>query len=350
MKKTCFATFLILFAVSTANLALAEDSEVQLEIKPLRPVDLMIPIPPLPPSNTCTVVDQGITIDDTDCDGVADRYDNCDRVLNCDQADWDSNGMGDACQDLDGDMIFDASYVQDKTVNNLAICDSEAVVTGFDNCPMNYNPTQDDEDDNGIGDICQDTDGDGFIDMIDNCPEHANTRQLDRDEDGLGDSCDNCPINYNPDQEDIDADGVGDVCGPDADGDGIPDLLDNCVFKRNAEQEDADADGVGNVCDNCPDDVNVDQVDSDDNGIGDACEPDAGYSTTEPGAPAAIPEPSENPQFAVGEQISGSGGVTGKSCQLNPEARVSFGSFMGILILAAGLVLILFRRQSAISR
>ena len=42
---------------------------------------------------------------------------------------------------------------------------------------------------NGIGDACQDLDGDGIIDIEDNCPLVPNPNQEDVDHDGVGDAC-----------------------------------------------------------------------------------------------------------------------------------------------------------------
>ena len=49
----------------------------------------------------------------------------------------------------------------------------------------------------------------------------------DSDNDGIQDLIDNCPLQYNPEQEDTDGDGVGDVCD-DADQDGVWDPFDEC--------------------------------------------------------------------------------------------------------------------------
>ena len=46
---------------------------------------------------------------------------------------------------------------------------------------------------------------------------------VDSDGDGINDPLDNCPYDYNDSQEDLDADGFGDVCDTctDSDGDGL---------------------------------------------------------------------------------------------------------------------------------
>lgn len=71
---------------------------------------------------------------DSDGDGVVDGSDNCEAAANPDQADADSNGVGDACDllDADGDEIVDST----------------------DNCASIFNPDQIDTDGNGIGDEC----------------------------------------------------------------------------------------------------------------------------------------------------------------------------------------------------
>lgn len=335
-------------------------------------------------AQACMVMDPYILVPDSDCDGVADKYDNCLMVLNCDQADWDNNGVGDACQDKDEDNITDATYIQDSSINNFDDCDPEAVIIGRDNCPMQNNPGQEDMDNDGKGDLCDDDDYDGFVDIDDNCPNHANTRQLDIDEDGIGDSCDNCPLIYNPDQIDLDQDGVGDICGDDADNDGIPNSMDNCPFDPNPTQEDLDgdgdgdacdncidipnanqfdfdedyvgdvcdicpadpdedqadqdSDGIGDACDNCPSNANVDQADSDGDGAGDACDPD--------------PQPSESVPPEDGVYITGSGGYK-NNCQLSPAVDSTSGMF-GLIWLALGTIPLIIskscRRRSGACR
>ncbi|MFT5042108.1 MAG: putative repeat protein (TIGR01451 family) [Hyphomicrobiaceae bacterium] len=76
--------------------------------------------------------------------------------------------MGDVCEDdADGDGIPDVD----------------------DNCPLIANTDQADADSDGIGDVCEDADGDGIPDVDDNCPLIANTDQADADSDGTGDVC-----------------------------------------------------------------------------------------------------------------------------------------------------------------
>ena len=182
---------------------------------------------------------------DTDNDGIWDQYDNCSTVKNgvcstfalyCDvdgdaavtlveisagnQSDWDDNGIGDACEDSDGDTYMDY----------------------LDNCPGVSNVTQDPS-------ACADFDGDKIYDDVDNCPESYNPQQEDRDVDSVGDWCDNCRLVANVDQIDSDDDGFGDACIMDADGDGLTDNDDNCPTIPNPVQEDSDSDGRGDACD-----------------------------------------------------------------------------------------------------
>lgn len=74
----------------------------------------------------------------------------------------------------------------------------------------------------------------------------------DTDSDGVIDAQDNCVNVPNSGQEDDDQDGVGNLCDPDRDGDGVNNLSDNCPLRANADQLDTDKDGVGDACDNTP--------------------------------------------------------------------------------------------------
>ena len=82
-------------------------------------------------------------------------------------------------------------------------------VKQVDNCQNVVNPDQADADDDGRGDACDDDDNDGVLDVMDNCPTVANPGQSDADRDGSGDACDAFP--GNPSETlDSDVDGMGD--------------------------------------------------------------------------------------------------------------------------------------------
>ncbi|UCF92033.1 MAG: DVUA0089 family protein [Desulfobacterales bacterium] len=86
------------------------------------------------------VVDENgcsITQRDTDNDGISDLADNCRLVSNPNQANHDSDGSGDLCDDDD---------------------DNDGILDGADNCPLVANLAQADNDDDGSGNICDDDD------------------------------------------------------------------------------------------------------------------------------------------------------------------------------------------------
>jgi len=161
----------------------------------------------------------------------------------------------------------------------------------------------------------------GIDDSIGSDITGFNIYTTDGDADGINDSDDNCPDDYNPSQEDTDflyvpyleeddhywflsyphnvsdfkiSDG-GDACDvcssvydytclaycgtdveiwghPDADFDGIGDSCDNCINTYNPNQNDDDGDLIGNSCDNCFLVSNYNQTNQDNDTFGDVCD------------------------------------------------------------------------------
>lgn len=68
--------------------------------------------------------------------------------------------------------------------------DKDGVIDQNDNCPGTINADQADIDTNGRGDVCDDYDRDGVINTVDNCINAPNYNQDDIDRDGIGDTCD----------------------------------------------------------------------------------------------------------------------------------------------------------------
>ncbi len=117
---------------------------------------------------------------DTDRDGIVDSFpDNCVQIANADQANFDGDDLGDACDDDDdNDGTNDSEDCSpfDAAINPNAI----EIQDGLDN------------DCNGqIDEVAvMDVDGDGIPSATDNCPTVANESQLNSDSDALGDACD----------------------------------------------------------------------------------------------------------------------------------------------------------------
>jgi len=273
--------------------------------------------------------------EDDDGDGIPDGADNCPNLPNPDQANFDLDSQGDACDnDDDNDLSADeddcapfnaavkpgapeicngidddcegdvdeglGSIVCGEGICNHTVdkCDGGEVATcnpyegaieekcdGADNdCDGESDEGFADLDGDGMADCMDgDDDGDDVSDEIDNCPQVANGDQADSDNDGFGDACDfGCFL--------------AEVESWDLDCDGTADQGDNCLEIANPDQLDSDGDGKGNACDldddqdgipdtvdNCPLLQNPDQLDADNDGVGDKCDGDADGDGVEDG-------------------------------------------------------------------
>jgi len=183
---------------------------------------------------------------DDDNDGLLDAADNCPTVVNPDQTDSDSDLAGDACDpDDDNDGILDDG--DGSGVDGAAPC-TVGAVSCADNCPFDANVAQANFDGDSDGDVCDnDVDDDGIFEggFVSFCTGGAT--------ENCNDNCGlNTPspgfIAANPDQADADSDGIGDAC-EDADGDGIANNVDNCPTIANPLQANFDGDAKGDVCD-----------------------------------------------------------------------------------------------------
>ena len=248
---------------------------------------------------------------DLDADGILDGIDNCPKIPNTDQLNFDGDPFGDICDEDDdedgvldgadecpyGDIGWGANAFTDHDGDGCRDLtedfddDEDGVFDTEDLCPRGplgwVSTSENDIEGDGCSD--KDNDGDGFVDQQDNCPDMANPTQTDLDGDGIGDACDldkdgdgidvpvdQCPHDINPWQSDLSNDYDQDGCldatmDEDDDGDGVDDAVDSCLlgekgWAANAtevdhdgdgcfdetEDNDDDADGVLDINDRCP--------------------------------------------------------------------------------------------------
>jgi hypothetical protein len=141
--------------------------------------------------------------------------------------------------------------------------DGDGVLNHVDNCPTVANADQADSNSNGIGDACEvhDQDGDGVPDSLDNCPTVSNANQADTDGDHVGDACDACFQDPTKTSPGVCGCGIADT---DSDGDGTADCNDSCPSDPGKTapgacgcgiaDTDTDGDGIPNCFDQCPTD------------------------------------------------------------------------------------------------
>jgi Ca2+-binding RTX toxin-like protein len=197
----------VLFTRNVANIVMDLGDVEEIDLKAMGSDDVVIAVP-LP--DTVLVIDAGLAND----------------TLNYDCQGGEIFGAAGAIQVVGNQPLFHQNFETVVLLNCIFTdTDGDGTVDPSDNCPEVDNPDQADSDTDGLGDVCdEDPEGDGFG-AGDNCPAVDNAGQEDTDGDGMGDFCDadadddgtlngadNCPLTPNVDQADDDGDNIGNAC------------------------------------------------------------------------------------------------------------------------------------------
>ncbi|MDH3192878.1 MAG: GDSL-type esterase/lipase family protein [Acidimicrobiia bacterium] len=208
-------------------------------------------------------VGDGAPQDDADNDGVLDTDDNCANTPNPDQADFDADGRGDACDaDDDGDGVPDDEELRNGTDPLNPDTDGEGLDDGKE--PLyGTDPLDPDTDSDGLTDweeinlhstspLARDSDGDGVDDGSEVLTHGTDPSNQDTDNDGVPDGQEIArgtdptnPLDKPPDglSNRLESRNGCDPNDPDTDGDGLSDGDEVFVYGTNCRMADTDGDG-----------------------------------------------------------------------------------------------------------
>jgi cysteine-rich repeat protein len=137
------------------------------------------------PSECTEICQDGIVVGGEECDDENDvDGDGCDATCTVEEG-WMCTGEPSTCSE--------AAFCSDGTVDAGEQCDDGNEVD-FDGCDTTCT-IEEGYHCEGEPSVClEDVDGDGIEDGADNCPTQANPSQADEDDDGVGDLCEDAPL------------------------------------------------------------------------------------------------------------------------------------------------------------